>query len=109
MTPKENIDAIAKTYHLIDDNFDAIYTHCDTAQRIKLIACRDSARDTFWNAIAKDLRDNHQLVEDTLANLKVVNDKIETDLKNLKNISALLQLLTEGIKLAASLATLAAA
>lgn len=104
-----NLAEIQKTYQLIDDNFDAIYSKCDASQKTHLIALRDAARDTFWRAAADNLSVDHAVVAHTIEDLSSTNDKISQDLASLSNIASFLDTLTQGVKLAAALATLAAA
>jgi hypothetical protein len=104
-----NLAEIKKTYHLIDDNFDTIYAKCDASQKAKLIALRDAARDTFWRAIADNLSVDHDIVAHTVNELTSTNTQIEQDLTSLANVTSFLDTLTQGVKLAAALATLAAA
>jgi hypothetical protein len=105
----QNLAEIKKTYHLIDDNFDAIYGKCNDDQKKTLIALRDAARDAFWRAAAENLTDNHDVVAQTIDELKTTNNQIQKDVKSLKDVSSFLDTVTEGVKLAAALATLAAA
>jgi hypothetical protein len=105
-----NLSEIKRTYDLININFDAAYQKCDTdAQRKQLVALRDSARDAFWKSIAANLSDNHVLIEKSLNDLKTTNDKIQDAVKSLKDISAFLNMVTQGVTLAAAVVTLAAA
>ena len=105
----DNLANIETTYKLIDDNFDSIYAKCNADQKTALIALRDSARDAYWQAVAKDLSDNHAIVEQTAAELETTNSQIKKDLDGLKDMSSFLDTVTEGVKLAGALVTLAAA
>ena len=104
-----NLAEIKRTYRLLDDNFDTIYSACDDDQKKALITARDAARDAFWKAVAEDLTDNHDLVAHTLEELQDTNDQIDKDLKKLEDVSEILETVTQAVKLAAALAVLAAA
>ena len=105
----KNLTEIKRTYQLIDDNFDAIYAAGNAAQKATLIASRDAARDAFWKAVAENLTDDHELVTQTFDELKATNDQIKKDLQGLQDIAGFLNTLAQGVKLAAALASLAAA
>jgi|ERR1039458_2229640 hypothetical protein len=105
----QNLAEIKKIYHLIDDNFDPVYAKCKPDQKTHLVALRDAARDVFWRAAAENLTDNHEVVAQTIDELKTTNNKIQKDVKFLKDVSVFLDTVTQGVKLAAALATLAAA
>jgi hypothetical protein len=101
---------IEKTFQEIDANFDALYSACQTMeQRERLRALFSSARDAYWKAVSAVLVDNNPVVAAIRTDLKRVNDRLTKDLASLKNISATLNLITEAVRLAGSLTTLAAA
>ncbi len=104
-----NLEEVKKTYRLIDDNFDTVYAQCNADQKKQLIASRDAARDAFWRAVAENLTDDHGLVAQTYADLQAANKKIQDDLEGLQNVSAFLDTVAQGVKLAGALVTLAAA
>jgi hypothetical protein len=109
-TTNTKLSEIKRTYDLIDSNFDAAYQKCETDdQRKQLVALRDSARDAFWKSIAENLSDNHALIDKSLNDLKTTNDNIQAAVKSLQNISAFLNMVTQGVTLAAAVVTLAAA
>jgi hypothetical protein len=107
MGADDNLVEIRRIYQAIDDHFDALYAQCNATQKTQLTALRDSARDAFWRAISANLADDHGLVVQTFNELQVTNNQLDTDLKSLQDISGCLQTLTEGVKLAAALVTLA--
>jgi hypothetical protein len=104
-----NLVEIKRTYQLLDDNFDAVYAKCDPGQKTQLIALRDAARDAFWRAVAENLSDNHDVVAQTVNDLQTTNNQIQNDVQSLKSVASFLDTVTEGVKLAAALVTLAAA
>jgi hypothetical protein len=110
MSHATNLGAIKEAYTLVDDQFDRIYAQCTTAaQKQQARDLRDGLRDAYWRAMASNLADETDLVNSIRKDLQDANDRIEADLKSLKNIVAFLQLVTEGLKLACALAVLAAA
>ena len=101
---------IKQTYDQLDDSFDAIYAKCQTdAQKKQLRSLFASARDTYFAAAAKTLTDKNSTVDALTKQLHDVNQQVQEQLDGLKDIVAVLNLCTEAVKLAASLATLAAA
>ena len=110
MSDHDPLALIKQTYDLLDDNFDAIYVKCVTPdQKTMLIALRDAARDAFWRAVAEHLSDNHAVIALTINELQDTNTKIQADVETLSNISDFLDTVTQGVKLAGALVTLAAA
>ncbi|HLH51035.1 MAG TPA: hypothetical protein VKV96_16975 [Roseiarcus sp.] len=108
---KNNILAeIKKVYDQLDDSFDALYAECQTdEQKRRLRSLFASARDTYFAAAAKALTDKNATVDALTKELHGVNDQVQGQLADLKNVVEVLNLCTEAVKLAASLATLAAA
>jgi hypothetical protein len=101
---------IKKIYDQLDDSFDALYAKCQTDdQKRQLRSLFASARDTYFAAAAKALIDKNSTVDALTKELGDVNDQVQAQLADLKDIIAVLKLCTEAVKLAASLATLAAA
>jgi uncharacterized protein YfbU (UPF0304 family) len=101
---------IKKVYDQLDDSFDALYAKCQTDdQKRQLRSLFASARDTYFAAVAKALIDKNATVDALTKELHGVNDQVQGQLDDLKDIIAVLNLCTEAVKLAASLATLAAA
>ncbi len=109
-TEADIVAAIKDTYDEIDDNFDALYAKCttdDQKQQLKsLLAC---TRDAFFAAAAKSLSDNNPTVDTLTKQLQDTNADLGDQLTDIKDIVATLALCTEALKLAAALATLAAA
>jgi len=104
------LSEIKQTYFRLDDDFDEIYAACKTDdQRAALRSLHASARDAFWKAVAEILDDHNPFVMSIYNDLKKSNTSIKKMLDNLKDIVAFLKLATEAVRLAAALATLAAA
>ncbi len=109
-TPEQILDAITKLYNYLNDNFDDIYDACNTVeQKTTLRSLFVSARDAYWKAIKEQLVDNNPTVEKITADLTNANSNISSQLEELKDIAAFLNLCASAVQLAASLATLAAA
>lgn len=109
-TEADIVTAIKETYDQIDDNFDALYAKCTTNdQKQQLKSLLASARDAFFAATAKSLTDNNPTVDALTKELQDTNSDLDKQLSDIKDIVAALNLCTEALKLAASLATLAAA
>lgn len=104
------MQAIADTYHQIDDNFEALLAKCTTdEQRKQLRALHSSARDAFWKAVSSSLSDNNPVVQGFTADLNSTNQQIKRQLGDLQQVDQVLALAAEAVKLAAALTTLAAA
>ncbi len=103
------LDAIQKTYLMLDQQFDDIYAKCTSdAQRQELRALLASARDAYFAAAAKRREDNNATVQKFLDELTTTNDQISAQLSTLKDVVAFLNLCTQAVKLAGALASLAA-
>lgn len=109
-TEADILTAIKNTYDQLDDNFDTLYAKCTTDdQRKQLKSLLASARDAFFAATAKSLTDNNPTVDALTKQLEDTNTDLGKQLAAIKDIAATLALCTEALKLAAALATLAAA
>ena len=101
--------AVQSAYEVLDENFDTLYQSCKTPeQKQSLRSLHDAARDTYWRAVAVVLKDNSPVVCEIYAELQQANQDLKALIANLQNISALIQLVTQAVRLAASLVTLAA-
>jgi|ERR1017187_2031277 hypothetical protein len=110
MSNATNLAAIKQTYYLIDDNFDQIYSQCNTPDlKQQATELRDGARDAYWKAVAANLADETNLVNTIRKQLQDTNSQVQDSLSDLKDIVGFLKLMTEALKLACSLAVLAAA
>lgn len=106
---KNYLADIENTYVIIDGSFDKILAGCkDEKQRQIVISGRDSARDAFWAAVSSNLKDNSVFVEKIHKDLKEVNSQMQKSLKNFKDIVTFVGVMEEAVRLAASLAVLAA-
>ena len=103
-------DEVERTYTTLRHNFSDIMSKCRTDEQKD--AARDTysgARDAYFEAVKRDLRDNNDLVKSLTKELADANGQMERDLKALQDIAAFLRLVTEAVKLAASIVVLAAA
>lgn len=103
-----NIAQIERSFYLIDTNFSTLYEAANDDMRRTLIATRDAARDTFWAAVDRSLEDNHELVQSIRAQLDDANEQLAAMIAEMNWISETIDLITEIVKLASSLATIAA-
>ena len=101
---------IQTVYLLLEGHFQVLYQACQTdAQRTQLQTLYVAARDAFWKAQNEQLIDDNATVQSISAELDQANNQIQQSLAGLHNIVAVLGLIANGVKLAAALATLAAA
>lgn len=108
-THDANLAAIKATWRFLDDNYDELYAACETQdQRDRLRNLHMVARDAFFAAIAARLEDDNQVVQGIRKDLAAANAASKKSLAGLKKIVDVLQLLTQAVRLAGSLAALAA-
>jgi len=106
---KQYLTEIEATYRAIDGSFDKALAKAKNAKEKKqLIASRDAARDAYWIAVDSSLKDNSIFVKKIHTDLKASNLKLKSSLKKLDSISDLINVMEEAVRLAASIAALAA-
>lgn len=108
---KKNIylTEIEATYKAIDGSFDKTLKACKNSKDKKMvIASRDAARDAFWSAVSSNLVDNSVFVKKLHKDLNSANIRLKRSIENLDDVSELINLMEETVRLAASLAALAA-
>jgi hypothetical protein len=109
-TAEDILDAITTLYTTFDESFDDMYEKCSTDNQKKtlrgLFVC---ARDAYFKAIKESLCDNNATVDKITDDLVDTNGKINDELSDLKDVVAVINLCSQAVQLAASLATLAAA
>jgi hypothetical protein len=109
-TAQDILKSIADLSNFLDKNFNALYAQCTTDdQRTNLRSVCSAARDAYWAAVAKSLTDNNPTVDKLTKSLNDTNAQVQAQLGNIKDIVAYINLCTNAVQLAASLATLAAA
>ncbi|HEY0777345.1 MAG TPA: hypothetical protein VGD56_05195 [Gemmatirosa sp.] len=102
--------AVHDTHRLIEDHFDVLYAACTTdAARAKLRALQSSARDAYWKAVADGLDDDNLVVQEIRRDLVAATAQIQAHIDTLADITAVLGMLTEAVRLAGALVGLAAA
>lgn len=100
--------AIQNAYQVIDDNFETVYDQCTSPeQKQNVRSLHVAARDTYWRAVAVVLKDNNPVVCEIYAELQVANQSLRDLIANMQNISAFISLMTQAVRLASSLVTLA--
>lgn len=105
---KQNSDAIKNVHFAIEKNYSKIYAKCKTEQQRKQFrVLAYSARDAFWAAKKKQLDDNNETVKSIRSDLKRITSQLNKDLASLKDVVEILKLVSEGVRLAGSLVTLA--
>jgi hypothetical protein len=100
--------AIQAAYQVLDDHFEETYDKCTTAdQKQTLRSLHGAARDTYWRAVAVVLKDDNPVVCEIYAELQKANQDLRDLIANMQNISAFINLMTQAVRLASSLVTLA--
>lgn len=100
---------IETTYKTIDGSFDKTLKACKNSKDKKMvIASRDAARDAFWIAVDSNLVDNSVFVKKLHKDLNSANQRLEMSLKKLDDVSELINVMEETVRLAASPARLCA-
>jgi hypothetical protein len=94
-------------YFEIDKKFIDAFMACETdAQREQLKRDYVNARDNFWEARNRIFLDNDPLVKQMTKDLGKANAAIKEMLADLKDIVAVLDTITAGVRLGSSLITL---
>jgi hypothetical protein len=101
--------SIETTYRLAERNFDKLYAAAATPQAKEQV--RDlygAARDAYWKAVVASLEDHSSVVTSIHGDLMRTNSELKKSLESLEDVAKTLAVLTEAVKLAASLVTLGA-
>lgn len=105
----ERLAKIEKTFRMLDDNFDALYSKADTKdERDMLTASCDAARDAFWKAVSSDLDKSSPLIENMSSDLDAANENLKKSIANLADVSVAIKAMEEAVRLAIALAALVA-
>jgi len=80
----------------------------DDQQREDLDQRYGDAEAAYWAAVRHALVDNNATVKELVGELNQITTDLTTNLQTLQNIAAVINLIAQGAKLAASLVTLAA-
>jgi len=101
---------VETTYAILEENFDTLYERCESAAERQLLRnLHAAARDAYWRGVSAVLQDGNQVVREIYTDLNSANQQIKDMLANLQDVSALLGLMRQAVRLAGSLITLAAA
>lgn len=104
----EYLAAIQAVYNCLENDFDTIYQATETVEeRQTLRNLHAAARDAYWRAAATQLADNNPIVRDIYDDLVRANQELCDLLANLQRAEALLRLMTQAVRLAGALVTLA--
>ena len=101
--------SIQNSYNQLQSAFLAAANNGATpAQLDQLRQLVSAAGDAYWHAAAQNLADNNPLVTQYKQQLDSVTAKINQSLSSLKDIAQLINLASQAVQLAASIASLAA-
>ena len=110
MTDKDILAQLKSTMDQLENNFDDLYAAAKTDDdRTDLRHRLTAARDAYWMAVDRGLKDHNQFVNDLADDLVAQNRALAAQIKSLKDFTTFLDIATEAVKLAASIAALAAA
>jgi hypothetical protein len=105
----DSFDAIFDAFTTIEGAFpDAFQAAAGNAEKSRVKAVRDTARDAKDEALGKLFDESDAHVASLTSELQAANDQMSADLDGLKQVSVFLNLATSAANLAASLAALAA-
>jgi hypothetical protein len=109
-THERLLASVEATYRLAEKNFDRLYVAASTqAMKEEVRDLYGAARDVYWKAVAESLEDEGSVVASIHAELGAANKALRKSLEELKDVTRTLAVLTEAVRLAASLVTLGAA
>ena len=95
-----------RIYKAINDNFEAVFAKCKTdQQRRQLKECYSAAQTARLKLIEKSLSENNAFVKGIIKDLKATNTRAVQALKDLKDIEAVLKLVTEAVRLSLAIQT----
>ena len=109
-THERLLSSVESTYVLAERGFDRLYAAAATeAERQKVRDLYGAARDAYWKAVVAVLEDDSTVVAAIHEELRQKNRDLKKALEGPKDVTRTLALLTEAVRLAASLVTLGAA
>jgi hypothetical protein len=109
MTEKEILAQLKRTMDQLEENFDDLYVKAKTADNKESLRQRlTAARDAYWMAVDRGLRDRNDFVNELADELADQNAALAKEIRNFKGFVQFLGVATEAVKLAASIAALAA-
>lgn len=105
LTSDEALGALGAAAQAATEALPAALAACQTdAERQKVQADRDTVVLAYLNSLKKSLVNTSTLFETTAADLEKVADKVTKDATSLKNTTEAINLFTDLVRLAASLA-----
>jgi hypothetical protein len=103
------VDAITAVHDQFEDNWDDLYAKCTTDdQRKHLADLRSAASDAFWKVQAAELLADNNIISSMVDGLNDAAKKVKDALDSLVKIDDFIKSADEAVKLATSLAKLAA-
>lgn len=103
------LTSVETTYRLAERGFDRLYAAAATPEaRAQVRDLYGAARDAYWKAVVASLEDHSSVVSALHADLKRTNRELKRSLEGLEDAAKAIAVLTEAVKLAASLVTLGA-
>jgi hypothetical protein len=107
--------ATQSSFNLIEDNWFTLRRSFDDAQqrlntkadRDRLLADRDGARDAYYVARGKDFDEQDAFIKKTKKELKDAINYMKAELETLQNMANVLKAISSATKLAAALAGMA--
>jgi predicted nucleic acid-binding Zn-ribbon protein len=106
----QSFDDVERAWFTIDQNFHDLYAAAgNDAEREQLTQMRDSARDTYWKAVADGLAANDAMVVDTRKQLEAAQAQLDASIADMQNFSETIDRIAQVVRLAAALVTLAGA
>jgi len=109
-THERLLASVEATYLLAEKGFDRLYAAASTeAEKQEVRDLYGAARDAYWKAVVAVLEDDSTVVSAIHEELRERNRELKKALEGLQDVARTLALLTEAVRLAASLVTLGAA
>ena len=109
-THERLLASVEATYVLAEKGFDRLWAAASTeAEKKQVRELYAAARDAYWKAVVALLEDDSSVVAEIHEELKRKNLELQKALARLQDVTRALALLTEAVRLAASLVTLGAA
>lgn len=109
-THERLLASVEATYALAEKGFDRLWAAASTdAEKRQVRELYGAARDAYWKAVVAVLEDDSSVVSAIHEELKRKNADLKRALDRLQDVTKALALLTEAVRLAASLVTLGAA
>jgi hypothetical protein len=105
---KQRIEELERTYLLLFRERRRVLDKASPEEREQFLERYAAARVALTSAVADGMANNDPVVEQFYRDLVATNNLIEAELERLKDIAALIKLITEAVKLMAAIAALGA-